>query len=392
MLTLAVILGVISAAIWIYLLLARGFFWRVTSREFTPSKEASSLRVVAIVPARDEAAVIGMVVCGLLSQQGVRMPVFLVDDGSSDGTAETALRAAAKLGKSDLLTIVESGPLPSGWTGKLWALQQGIARARELHPEWLLLADADVLQGQNTVSTLAGIVEQGPFDMASFMVRLHCASFAEKLLIPAFVYFFFKLYPPAWIQSAKNHTAGAAGGCVLLRTSALERAGGLERIRGEIIDDCSLARLVKRGGGRLWLGLTQESRSLREYDSFSAIEHMVSRTAFSQLNHSGLLLLGTIVGMVLTYLLPPVLLFSSSRVPMLLGALAWAVMTATYVGMVRYYRLSPLWALTLPLAALFYVAATIHSALQYWMGGGGEWKGRMQDLNAQHGHTTSGAH
>ena len=391
MLTLAVTLGVISAAIWIYLLLARGFFWRVNPRELTPMRETPSLRVAAVVPARDEAALIGMVVGGLLSQQRVRMPVFLVDDGSSDGTAESARAAAGKLGKSDLLTIVASGPLPSGWTGKLWALQQGIARAQQLHPEWLLLADADVLQGENTVSTLAGIAEQGPFDMASFMVRLHCASPAEKLLIPAFVYFFFKLYPPAWIQNATNHTAGAAGGCVLLRTSALERAGGLERIRGEIIDDCSLARLVKRGGGRLWLGLTQESCSLREYDSFSAIEHMISRTAFSQLNHSGLLLLGTIVGMVLTYLLPPLLLFSGSRVPIFLGAAAWAVMMATYFGTVRYYRLSPLWALTLPLAALFYMAATIHSALKYWMGAGGEWKGRVQDLSAQRGHTTSGA-
>ena len=166
----------------------------------------------------------------------------------------------------------------------------------------------------------------------------------------------------------------------------------MERIRGEIIDDCSLARLIKRSGGRLWLGLTEESRSLREYDSFSAIEQMVSRTAFSQLNHSGLLLLGTLVGMVLTYLAPPLLLFSGSRAAVILGALAWALMTGTYLGMVRYYRLSPLWALTLPVAAFFYLGATIHSALKYWMGAGGEWKGRVQDLSAQRGRSTSGAH
>ena len=393
MLTLAAILGILSTVIWTYLLLARGFFWRVTVSAGRPSELARPLlHVAAIVPARDEAAVIGTVVGGLLSQQGVRMPVFLVDDGSSDGTAGAARAAAATLGKSDLLTIVDSGPLPQGWTGKLWAMQQGIARAQELHPEWLLLADADVLQGKDTVSALAGITAQGQFDLASYMVRLHCASLAEKLLIPAFVYFFFKLYPPAWIQNPKNHTAGAAGGCVLLRSSALERAGGLERIRGEIIDDCSLARLIKRSGGRLWLGLTEESRSLREYDSFSAIEQMVSRTAFSQLNHSGLLLLGTLVGMVLTYLAPPLLLFSGSRAAVILGALAWALMTGTYLGMVRYYRLRPLWALTLPVAAFFYLGATIHSALKYWMGAGGEWKGRVQDLSAQHGRSTSGAH
>lgn len=392
MLTLAAILGILSALIWIYLLLARGFFWRITATALAHSEPAEpSLRAAAIVPARDEAATIGTVIRGLLSQHGVRMPVFLVDDGSSDGTADVARAAAAKLGKSDLLTVVESGPLPPGWTGKLWAMQQGITRAQELNPEWLLLADADVLQAENTVSSLAGIAAHGQFDMASYMVRLHCASLAEKLLIPAFVYFFFKLYPPAWIQKAENQMAGAAGGCVLLRSSALERAGGLERIRGEIIDDCSLARLVKQSGGRLWLGLNDESRSLREYDGFSAIEQMVSRTAFSQLNHSSLLLLGTIVGMVLTYLVPPLLLFSGSRVPVILGAVAWTIMTATYLGMVRYYRLSPLRALTLPLAALFYVGATIHSAFKYWMGAGGEWKGRVQDLSAQRGHT-SGVH
>jgi hopene-associated glycosyltransferase HpnB len=392
MLLFATILGACSVLIWGYLLLARGFFWRVRPSQPAPSQPASSLRVAAIVPARDEAAVIGPVVAALLNQRGVQLPVLLVDDGSTDGTADAARAAAAGLGKSEQLTVIAGAPLPPGWTGKLWAMQQGIERARDQKPDWLLLADADVLQGEHTVSTLAATAARGSYDLASFMVRLRCVSLAEKLLIPAFVYFFFKLYPPAWIEDAKNRTAGAAGGCVLLRLAALDRAGGLGAIRGQIIDDCSLARLIKQHGGRLWLGLSEESHSIREYETFGAIERMVSRTAFSQLNHSALLLLGTVLGMTLTYLAPPVLVFSGLRLPAVLGLLAWAMMSATYLGMVRYYRLGPAWVLSLPLAAVFYVGATVHSALKYWTGAGGQWKGRAQDLGTQRTHTAPGTH
>jgi hopene-associated glycosyltransferase HpnB len=210
---------------------------------------------------------------------------------------------------------------------------------------------------------------------------LHCESLAEKLLIPAFVYFFFMLYPPAWIRNPRRSTAGAAGGCMLVRAETLERAGGLAAIRGAVIDDCSLARLLKQHDGRLWLGLTDQSHSLRRYETFSDVEHMVSRTAFNQLKHSSLLLLGTIAGMVITYLAPPLLLLTHGRQPIFLGAAAWIAMTITYSTMVRFYRLNPAWALTLPLAALFYLSATIHSAIKYWTGGGGEWKGRVQDVH-----------
>jgi hopene-associated glycosyltransferase HpnB len=220
-------------------------------------------------------------------------------------------------------------------------------------------------------------------------VKLHCETLPEKLLIPAFVYFFFMLYPPVWIRDPRRSTAGAAGGCMLVRTETLERAGGLESIRGAVIDDCSLARVVKQHGGRLWLGLTDESHSLRQYDTFSHIERMISRTAFNQLKHSSLLLLGSVAGMIITYLAPPLLLLTHNKLTIFLGAAACAAMTVTYSRMVRYYRLNSAWALTLPLAAIFYLGATIHSAVKYWTGRGGDWKGRFQDVQDRHVSETS---
>jgi hopene-associated glycosyltransferase HpnB len=380
---LATSLAVFAVVTWSYLVLARGLFWRTRSAQ--PSameKTGFSGGVVAVVPARNEAELIGPVVTSLLNQS-VAMPVILVDDESADGTVDVARRAAEKTCKADALIVIQSKPLPAGWTGKLWAMHQGIERARALNPAWHLLTDADVLHGPEIAANLGFIAShsasQGPYDLVSFMVKLHCESLAEKLLIPAFVYFFFMLYPPAWIRDTRRSTAGAAGGCILVRAETLERAGGLESIRGAVIDDCSLARLLKQQGGKLWLGLTDQSQSLRRYDTFSQVEHMVSRTAFSQLKHSSLLLLGTIAGMVITYLAPPLLLLTHSRPTIFMGAAAWAAMTITYSAMVRYYRLNLAWALTLPLAAVFFLGATIHSAVKYWNGSGGDWKGRVQD-------------
>jgi hopene-associated glycosyltransferase HpnB len=253
-----------------------------------------------------------------------------------------------------------------------------------LNSAWLILADADVLHDAETVANLGFIALQGHYDLVSFMVKLHCESLPEKLLIPAFVYFFFMLYPPAWIRDTRGSTAGAAGGCMLVRAETLERAGGLESIRGAVIDDCSLARLLKQRDGRLWIGLTDQSQSLRRYETFSDLEHMISRTAFNQLKHSSLLLLCTIAGMVITYLAPPLLLLTRSRPAIFMGAAAWAAMTITYSTIVRYYRLNPAWALTLPVAALFYLGATMHSAVKYWNGSGGDWKGRVQDVHDRH--------
>ena len=381
---LATSVATLTAVTWSYLALARGSFWRIKSAKPDASDKAGlSGGVVAIVPARNEAALVGPVVTSLLNQS-VAMPVVLVDDESTDGTADVARRSAEKTGKADALIVIQSKPLPAGWTGKLWSMHQGIERARALNPAWLLLADADVLHGSDTVANLGLIASQGSYDLVSFMVKLHCERLPEKLLIPAFVYFFFMLYPPAWIRDARSSTAGAAGGCMLVRAETLERAGGLESIRGAVIDDCSLARLLKQRDGRLWIGLTDQSQSLRRYETFSDVEHMVSRTAFNQLKHSSLLLLGTIAGMVITYLAPPLLLLSRSRLPIFMGAAAWAAMTITYSTIVRYYRLNTAWALTLPLAALFYLGATVHSAVKYWNGSGGDWKGRVQDVQDRH--------
>ncbi len=381
---LATIVATLTAVTWSYLVLARGAFWRLKSAKVDASDKAGfSGCIAAVVPARNEAALIGLVVTSLLNQR-VAIPVFLVDDESRDGTADVARRAAEKAGKASALTVMQSKPLPAGWTGKLWAMHQGIERARALNPAWLMLADADVLHDAKTVANLGCIASQGHYDLVSFMVKLHCESLPEKLLIPAFVYFFFMLYPPAWIRDTRRSTAGAAGGCMLVRSETLERAGGLEATRGALIDDCSLARLLKQHGGRLWMGLTDQSQSLRRYETFSDIERMVSRTAFKQLEHSSLLLLGTIVGMVITYLAPPLLLLTGSRLAFFMGAAAWAAMTMTYSTMVRHYRLNPAWALALPLAALFYLGATIHSALKYWSGSGGDWKGRAQDVHDGH--------
>lgn len=377
---LAASVATLTAVTWSYLALARGSFWRIkNAKPDAGDKSGFSGGVVAVIPARNEAELIGPVVTSLL-RQCVAMPVLLVDDASSDGTADVARRASEKAGKADALIVIQSKPLPAGWTGKLWSMHQGIERARASNPAWLLLADADVLHGAETVANLGLIASQGHYDLVSFMVKLHCKSLPEKLLIPAFVYFFFMLYPPAWIRDTRRSTAGAAGGCMLVRAETLERAGGLEAIRGALIDDCSLARLLKQHGGRLWIGLADQSQSLRRYQTFSDVEHMVSRTAFNQLKHSSLLLLCSIAGMVITYLAPPLLLLTRSRLAIFMGAAAWAAMTMTYSTMVRYYRLNPAWALTLPLAALFYLGATMHSAVKYWNGSGGDWKGRVQDV------------
>jgi len=370
---------------WSYLVLARGSFWRTKSViPHASDKPGFSGGVLAVIPARNEAELIGPVVTSLLNQN-VAMPVLLVDDESTDGTTSVARRAAERAGKADSLIVMQSKPLPAGWTGKVWSMHQGIeyAHARGINPTWILLTDADVLHGPETAANLGIIASQGSYDLTSFMVKLRCRSLPERLLIPAFVYFFFMLYPPAWTRNTRRSTAGAAGGCVLVKTEILERAGGLEAIRGALIDDCALARLLKEHGGRLWLGLTDQSRSLRRYETFSHIEQMISRTAFNQLNHSSLLLVGTIAGMVITYLAPVLLLLTGSRPAILVGAAAWTAMTITYSNMVRYYRLNPAWALTLPLAALFYLVATIHSAVKYWNGAGGEWKGRAQDVGDQ---------
>lgn len=374
--------GIAAAALlaWIYLLLAHGGFWHVAAPLPERVAQATSpVRVAVVIPARNEADVIGAAIASLLKQDFPgALHIFVVDDASTDGTADAARRAAP----ADRLTVIAGTALPAGWTGKMWAVAQGVERAGEFNPDFYLLTDADIAHAPDTLSRLLAIAESGPYDLASYMVRLQSGTAAEKLLIPAFVYFFFLLYPPRRVRDRQSRTAGAAGGCMLVGRQALERAGGIEAIRSEIIDDCALAAAIKRSGGGVWLGLTESSQSLRPYGGLGEIDRMVARTAFNQLHHSVLLLVGCVAGLLLAFVAPIALLFSGRALPTALAAAAWALMSLTYLPMVRFYRLNPLRALTLPLSALFYMAATLHSVLNYWRGRGGQWKGRAQDVAA----------
>jgi hopene-associated glycosyltransferase HpnB len=378
--TLLVALGLLSVLIWLGILLARGFFWIIGDKVLPEERCVETYRTAVVIPARNEAGVIAETIESLLKQDANGpLHVFLVDDESSDGTVDIARAAAARRGAPDRLTVRQSSSLPPGWTGKLWAVSQGIAEAMRWQPDFLLLTDADVSHAPDNVSRLLAVAEGQGYDLTSLMVKLNCGHVAERLLIPAFVYFFLLLYPPKWIRNRGRKVAGAAGGCMLVRPAALERMGGIESIRGEIIDDCALARGIKRSGGTVWLGLTPTTRSHRAYGGLAEIERMISRTAFNQLQHSTLLLAGTVVGLICTYLMPIALLFSSNPTAVALGGAAWLLMVITYLPMVRFYDLSAGWALTLPLAAVFYLTATVHSAWKYWRGRGGEWKGRAQD-------------
>jgi hopene-associated glycosyltransferase HpnB len=365
-----------SCLIWLYLIGARGKFWRVAPAALPSLEAASASRIAVIVPARNEADVIAQPVLSLLQQDySGPLHVFVVDDHSSDGTAEVVRRAAAA--KPGALTIVSAAPLPPGWTGKMWALSQGVQHASNFAPDYFLFTDADIVHASNSVSTSVALAQAGNRDLVSFMVKLRCESLAERALIPAFVFYFFLLYPPEWVNHRKSNAAAAAGGDILVRADALARIGGISRIRNQLIDDCALAREIKRGGS-IWLGLTEQARSIRPYGTFAVIGRMISRNAFYQLRHSAWLLIGTIIGLAVTYAAPPVLLFFGSWT-LLLGASAWLLMTCCFIPIVRFYSLSLLWALALPLVAIFYAGATVHSAIRYWLGRGGEWKDRVQD-------------
>ena len=363
--------GAACLAIWLYLVLARGGFWRMRPDIPGFALRAPVPSVTAVVPARNEAKVVATAVGSLAAQQySGEFRIILVDDSSDDGTAAIALAAAPEL------HLVTARSLPSGWTGKMWAVAEGV---RSASGDYLLLTDADIVHPPDHLAGLVARAEHGGYDVVSFMVRLHCRSFAEQALIPAFVFFFFLLYPPSWTRDPRHRTAGAAGGCILIRRTALERIGGIERIRGELIDDCALARAVKQSGGRIWLGLSPTAASIRQYHTFGEIGRMISRTAFTQLGYSTLVLVATIAGLALVYLAPPLLTLAAPRgAASGMGATAWLLMTISYWPSVRYFNRPWYWAPLLPAIALFYLAATLHSAIQHWRGKGGLWKGRTQ--------------
>ncbi len=373
-------IAAIPILIWVYLMIGRGGFWRLAVHCAPLLPPAHARKVVVLIPARNEASVVGAAVTSLV-QQAFNGPIDLIviDDGSTDGTADAATAAARAAAAFPRLTVIRGAPLPSGWTGKLWALSQGVAAAAPLSPDYLLFTDADVCHSPESVASLVATAEAHDRDLVSHMVTLSTTTLAERLLIPAFVFFFFKLYPPAWIATPHRKLAAAAGGCILVRPKAIARIGGLQAIRSRIIDDCALARAVKDSGGRISLELTRDTHSLRTYGSSAEIGAMISRTAFAQLNHSYLLLAATLVALFFTYVLPAALLFVSDPTLVGLGAAALLLMSLCYLPMIRFYRLSPLWCLCLPPIAVLYSGAVIHSAVQYARGSGGKWKGRVQD-------------
>jgi hopene-associated glycosyltransferase HpnB len=372
------VIAAATVAIWVYLLLFRGGFWRLPYRPAPVAASAAARSVVAVIPARDEAAVIGRSVASLLAQDyRGGLHIVVVDDQSSDGTAAVGRAAADTFRASGRLTVCGGKPVPPGWTGKLWAVRQGVEVARSLQPDYLLLTDADIVHGPGNLRELVSCCEIEGYDLVSLMVRLNCRSFWEKLLIPAFVFFFFKLYPPRWVADPTRRTSAAAGGCMLIRAATLERVGGIDSISHEIIDDCALARRIK-SVGKIRLGPSAHTRSIREYRSWRSIWDMIVRSAFAQLGYSAAMLLLTVSMLALTYMAPPLLLLSPELVAMLCGAAAWLGMSIAFLPTLRAYDTPRPLALLLPLIALFYVAATIASAVLFWCGRGGYWKGRFQ--------------
>jgi len=381
-------LAVITLLIWVALAWFRGRFWQVRF----PAECAAPPRwpaVVAVVPARDEAGVIAAALERLLRQDYPGpFHVILADDHCTDGTAALAAAAAARLGLESRLTVVTARELPPGWAGKVWAQSEGLAAQRQHFPEtdYVFLTDADIAHAPHTLKRLVARAEAGGFVLTSLMVRLRCASLAEKALIPAFVFFFAMLYPFSWVNDPRSRIAAAAGGCMLTRADALDRIGGIAAIKDALIDDCALGACMKRLGP-IRIDFARDSYSLRPNEDWSSIWNMIARSAYAQLRYSPWRLAGAVLGMLLTYLAPPALTLgfvpgaAHAAVP---AFAAWAIMTTTYTPMLRYYGRSYAWAPALPVVALFYVGATLASAWRYRRGRGGQWKGRVEAARRPH--------
>jgi hopene-associated glycosyltransferase HpnB len=377
--TILTILGALSLAAWVGLLLGRSMFWYI-DREPVPPDPESWPDLVTVIPARNEEEGIGETLRSVWRQgypAGLR--VVVVDDQCEDDTVGEALRAARESGCE--VHIVKGDPVPSGWTGKVWAMHQGVTRGMlPADPAtYILFSDADISHGAASLQELVSRAEGGTYDLTSFMVRLESRTVSEKLMIPAFVFFFRMLYPFRLVNDPDSRVAGAAGGTMLVRRAALDRIGGLATIKGELIDDCALAREVKRGGHPIWLGMSGTSRSLRPYRGLREVIRMISRSAYAQLGYSPVQVAACMVGMVVGFLFPPLLLLSARGLwPCALGGAAWLMMSLLYLPMVRFYRIGPLAAMLLPVAALFYLWATVASAWHHGRGRGGMWKGRSQ--------------
>jgi hopene-associated glycosyltransferase HpnB len=381
-----VAISLVPLAIWAYLLFGRGWFWLGGERDDT----AAAIRpwdeldtwpsVVAIIPARDEADMITHSVGSLLRQDYPGpFSVVVVDDQSTDGTADAARAVAKAANAADRFEIVAGKGPPPGWTGKLAAMRLGLAGVETgtAKPEFILFTDADIAYAPHVLSRLVAIARANKSVLTSLMVKLRCESAAERWLAPAFVFFFQMLYPFAWVNDPRKATAAAAGGSMLVRREALHAAGGLEAVRGALIDDCALGALMK-GQGPIWLGLTESVDSLRACSTFADFHRMVARSAFAELRYSPLRLAGAIGGMALVYLAPPLFAILARGGAQMAGALAWAMMALSLMPTLRLYGRPLVGGLALPAIAGAYVAFTFDSAYQYWRGRGGYWKGRFQ--------------
>jgi hopene-associated glycosyltransferase HpnB len=387
--TIIVVLAIVSLLCWLYLSCGRSGFWRADHRLPAETPELQAWPVVAaVIPARNEAESIGRAVRSLLAQDypGV-LRIVVVDDSSIDGTRTEAERAA---GCSERLLVIKGEALPSGWTGKLWAVQQGVKLVAQRWPgtTYLLLTDADIEHDCANVRRLVAKAEIERHDLVSLMVRLRCQSFWERLLVPAFVFFFQKLFPFPRVNDSARREAAAAGGCMLVRRKALEAAGGIVAIRDRLIDDCALAARVKIYGS-IWLGLAEETRSLRAYPRLRDFWAMVARTAFTYLDHSRFQLGMTVTTMSVMYLAPAIAagwgLSAGNPYAATLGTVALLIMVSVFRPTLTLYRMPPGWSLALPLAAVLYILMTVDSARRIWQGRGGFWKGRTfrADLSAE---------
>lgn len=373
--------AIITLLIWLYLALCHAQFWHADPREPQEAhlpEESTWPAVVAVVPARDEAQLLPECLPTLIAQAYPGdFAIVLVDDQSTDGTGDLARTLAQNAAVR--VEVITSRERPSGWTGKVWAQAQCIAHVEKMGVPCthLLLTDADIAYAPEALQRLSALARRQNTVLTSLMVKLNCQSFAERTLIPAFVFFFEMLYPFRAVNDPQNKTAAAAGGCMLVERAALQRAGGIGVIRSALIDDCALAKVLKSEGS-IWLGLAESVRSVRPYPYVRDIAAMVTRSAYAQLRYSPLLLALTVLGMVLTYVLAPLLALLAPFPANAVAFLAYALMCALFVPMLRYYRLSPLFALTLPVMAAAYLAFTLNSAYQQYRGRGGMWKGRAQ--------------
>ena len=369
---------------WIYLIAFHGRFWR-SEVIFHAGENMGSLdsypQVVALIPARNESKTVQKTVCSVFNQSYPGLvQVILVDDRSSDDTVQKALQAARSRGKEDSLKIIRGSRLPEGWTGKVWALQQGFDEIQKnMQAKYIWLTDADISYSPETLAGMVGKMEKENHVLLSLMARLQSRSYWEKFLVPTFVYFFQLLYPFSKVNDPHDSTAGAAGGCMLIQSNTLERIGGFESISRCVIDDCELAKRLKKHGS-IWLGLTKDVRSHRTYQQLRDLWETVARTAFTQLNYSGSLLMLTVFGLGLMFFVPPIglVLGLAVKLPFLAftGLFTWIIMSVSYVPILRFYDLSPGRILTLPLSAGLYLLMTLDSARRYWLGKGRRWKQR----------------